>query len=170
MSAHEIFDVRVQTADFDVAHEYQGIIADAGNPGAVVMFSGLVRDVAPGSGTDGQSSAAAGQSLTLEHYPGMTEKALRAIVEQARARWPLQAVRVVHRVGKLLPHDQIVLVLTASAHREAAFAAAEFIMDYLKTSAPFWKKQRFGEQSEWVASRQSDYQRAARWENKPADE
>ena len=153
--------VRVQREDFDPGVELAALLDGRRDIGGVVSFVGLVRDF---------SDARDVGALTLEHYPGMTEKALRDIVEQARARWPLQAVRVVHRVGKLLPHDQIVLVLTASAHREAAFAAAEFIMDYLKTSAPFWKKQRFGEQSEWVASRQSDYQRAARWENKSGDE
>jgi molybdopterin synthase catalytic subunit len=125
------------------------------------MFTGLVRELHETEGSD--TGADADQSLTLEHYPGMTEKALQRIVADAAQRWPLLAVKVVHRIGRLLPGEQIVLVAVASAHRDAAFAAAEFIMDYLKTSAPFWKKQQLSERSEWVASKAEDFSRAARW-------
>ena len=150
--------ISVQTDDFDLAAEYDNARQHSANPGAVVCFSGLVRDIAHAGGqTPGQ------QTLTLEHYPGMTEQALLRIAEQALERWHLQFIRVIHRVGTLAPADQIVLVITTSAHRSAAFEAAEFIMDYLKTSAPFWKKQIAGNHSEWVASRESDYRAAERW-------
>jgi len=150
--------ISVQTDDFDLAAEYDDARLHSENPGAIVCFSGLVRDILPAG-----PQAQAAQTLTLEHYPGMTEQSLANITQQAAARWPLQAVRVIHRVGVLNPSDQIVLVITSSAHRCAAFEAAEFIMDYLKTSAPFWKKQVAGEHSEWVASRESDYRAAERW-------
>lgn len=151
--------VDVQPQDFDLAAEYALIRDIAINPGAITIFSGLVREL--------QDSATTGQSLTLEHYPGMTEKALQGIAERAADRWPLSVCRIIHRVGTLLPGDQIVLVATASKHREAAFDAAHFIMDYLKTSAPFWKKQATAEQEYWVESRDADYQAADRWQ-KPA--
>lgn len=150
--------ISVQTDDFDLAGEYRQARLQSANPGAIVCFSGLVREVTQGSEHAGEQ-----QSLTLEHYPGMTEQALTSIAEKALERWPLQAIRIIHRVGTLLPTDQIVLVITTSAHRSAAFEAAEFIMDYLKTSAPFWKKQVAGKHSEWVASRESDYRAAERW-------
>lgn len=149
--------VDVQPQDFDLAAEYAAVRAKADNPGAVTIFSGLVREL--------QHSAAPEQSLTLEHYPGMTEKALQNIAERAADRWPLSVCRIIHRVGTLLPGDQIVLVATASLHRDAAFDAAHFIMDYLKTSAPFWKKQVAGDQEHWVESRASDHEAAARWRN-----
>src|SRR5687767_2708821 len=126
-------DVRVQTGPFDVGAEIQALTA--GNPaiGAVATFVGLVRDVNEGDRVAG---------MTLEHYPGMTEKSIAGIVEQARGRWNVIDACVVHRVGDLKPTDPIVLVIVASAHRSDAFAACEFIMDYLKTRAPFWKKER----------------------------
>src|ERR1019366_8156331 len=124
--------VRVQREDFDIGAEIAAFRrADAG-VGAVASFIGLVRDVNDGSAVAG---------MTLEHYPGMTEKALAAIVDDARVRWEIIDVTVIHRIGTLQPQDQIVLVAVASAHRGAAFAACEFIMDYLKTRAPFWKKE-----------------------------
>ncbi|WP_137936402.1 molybdopterin synthase catalytic subunit MoaE [Chitinivorax sp. B] len=147
-------DIRVQTADFDVGAELAAL--RAGNPaiGAVAMFVGLVRDV--------NESATVG-GMTLEHYPGMTEKSLGDIVTLARQRWSLQAVRVVHRVGALLPLDQIVFVGVASAHRGEAFAACEFIMDFLKTRAPFWKLEQTAEGPRWVDARDTDNQAADRW-------
>lgn len=122
--------------------------------GAVVSFLGLVRDI-------NQQAAVTG--LLIEHYPGMTERSLTAIAEQAQARWALQDLLIVHRVGLLLPQEPIVLVATASAHRADAFAACEFVMDYLKTQAPFWKKEQRGEQQLWLDARESDELRASRW-------
>ncbi len=148
--------VDVQQHDFDLAAEYALVRDIALNPGAITIFSGLVREL--------QNSTSAGQSLTLEHYPGMTEKALQGIAEQAADRWPLSVCRIIHRVGTLMPGEQIVLVATASEHRDAAFDAAHFVMDYLKTAAPFWKKQTTREQDYWVESRESDHQAAARWQ------
>ncbi|MBB5017603.1 molybdopterin synthase catalytic subunit [Chitinivorax tropicus] len=146
--------IRVQTDDFDVARELAAL--RAGNPaiGAVAMFVGLVRDINEGAQVGG---------MTLEHYPGMTEKSLQRIVDDARQQWPLQAVRVIHRVGPLAPLDQIVFVGVASAHRGDAFAACEFIMDYLKTQAPFWKLEHTAEGARWVDARESDQQAADRW-------
>jgi len=151
--------VDVQQQDFDLAAEYAQVRDKADNPGAVAIFSGLVREL--------HDDVATGQSLTLEHYPGMTEKALESIAERAADRWPLSVCRIIHRVGTLLPGEQIVLVVTVSAHRDAAFDAARFIMDYLKTSAPFWKKQVTGEQDYWVQSRASDHDAVARWQKQP---
>lgn len=144
----------VQTQDFDVAAEYARL---AGNPaiGAVVMFVGRVRDLNP------EPELIA---LELEHYPKMTERALRQIVQTARARWPLDAVTLIHRVGALYPAEQIVLVLTASAHRHAAYAANAYIMDYLKTEAPFWKKEQTQSHSVWLDARESDQTARQRWE------
>lgn len=155
-------DIRVQQQDFDLAQEYAALRSDSVNPGAIVVFAGLVREVLAGELSDSQA-------LTLEHYPGMTENALQSIAEQAAARWPLQGIVIIHRVGTLLPGDQIVLVASSSAHRGAAFESAQFMMDYLKTSAPFWKKQLTGEDSHWVQSRESDYQAAARWQASAGD-
>lgn len=149
------FTVRVQHERFDCGSEIARL---SGNPacGAVVSFSGLVRDYG-----DRQDIAA----LELEHYPGMTEKSLHAIVEQARSRWQLQAATIIHRVGRLALGEAIVLVVTASSHRKDAFAAAEFLMDFLKTEAPFWKKeiQQDGS-SEWVEAKASDRNAAGRWQ------
>ena len=147
--------VRVQTADFDVSHEVATLRAGDARVGAVAVFIGMVRDV-------NQSSEVA--TLTLEHYPGMTEKALTAIVDEAKARWNVIEALVIHRVGELKPTDQIVLVAVTGSHRGEAFAACEFIMDYLKTRAPFWKKEQTPSGPRWVDARASDDGAAARWE------
>ena len=153
-------DIRVQPQDFDVSTELaaqrSAAQVDAGGRGigAVASFVGVVRD-----SNDGDSVA----TLELEHYPGMTEKSIAAIVEQAAARWPLSAVTVIHRVGRLLPGDQIVLVAVAGSHRGETFAACEYIMDFLKTRAPFWKKELTPEGERWVDARVSDESAAARW-------
>lgn len=144
--------VAVQTEDFDVADCYKTLAKHA-SCGAVATFSGLVRD-----------DTGDLQALELEHYPQMTEKALQGIVAQAQQRWPLAAVTVIHRVGYLRVNEQIVFVGVASGHRDAAFAAASFIMDYLKTKAPFWKKEHYAEGSRWVAAKDSDTVAASRWE------
>jgi molybdopterin synthase catalytic subunit len=122
--------------------------------GAVVSFTGLVRQMTG----DGPI-----REMALEHYPGMTERALEAIAAEAQSRWPLQGIRVIHRYGPLKPGDRIVLVLTASRHRKAAFEAAEFLMDYLKTRAPFWKKEDHAGDTRWVDARDTDDSAAARW-------
>ncbi len=146
--------IRVQTEAFDVSEVIDGL--RAGNPavGAIASFVGVVRDLNDGASVD---------TMTLEHYPGMTEKALQAIVAEAEQRWDLIDVSVVHRVGELRPTDPIVLVAVASAHRGDAFQACEFIMDYLKTRAPFWKKEADSQGTRWVASRGSDARAAGRW-------
>jgi molybdopterin synthase catalytic subunit len=146
--------VRVQTEDFDVAQELKRL--RDGNPavGAVAAFIGVVRDL---------NDSTEVRTLTLEHYPGMTEKALEGIVAEATRRWDVYDALVVHRVGGLEPTDQIVLVAVASAHRGEAFAACEFIMDYLKTRAPFWKKEDTAAGERWVEARASDDDAAARW-------
>jgi len=147
-------NVRIQTADFDVSAEIAAL--RRGNPriGAVASFIGLVRDTNEG-GTVAE--------MALEHYPGMTENAIEEIMVQAQARWSVLDALVIHRVGKLRPTDQIVLVVVASAHRGDAFAACEFIMDYLKTRAPFWKKEQTGSGARWVEARESDDIAAGRW-------
>ncbi len=147
--------VSVQEADFDVGAEIAALTAGDARAGAVASFVGLVRDLNDGSGVS---------EMTLEHYPGMTEKALEAIVAEAGSRWDIYAVRVIHRVGRLLPCDRIVLVAVSSAHRGEAFAACEFIMDYLKTKAPFWKREVTPEGARWVDARDSDDSAAQRWE------
>jgi len=146
--------VRVQTEDFDVSAEIAALRRGDPKIGAVASFVGVVRDV-----NDGDSVAA----LKLEHYPGMTEKAIEAIVAEAKARWDIADVTVVHRVGELKPLDQIVLVVVAGGHRGDAFAACEFIMDYLKTRAPFWKKEQTPQGTRWVEARSSDDEAAERW-------
>ena len=146
--------VRVQEADFDVSTELAALRAGRPQVGAVACFVGTVRDVNGGTGVS---------TMTLEHYPGMTEKSLEAIVGQARGRWDLDDVLVIHRVGELRPLDQIVLVAVTSAHRGEAFAACEFVMDWLKTQAPFWKKERTPSGDRWVDARDSDDAAAARW-------
>jgi molybdopterin synthase catalytic subunit len=145
--------VRVQTADFDLAAELAALRAGRTDIGALVSFTGLVRDL------DGRLTG-----FELEHYPAMTEKALAAIEAEARARWPLQDALIIHRVGLLAPGDQIMMVATASAHRQAAFAAAEFLMDYLKSRAPFWKKETTAAGAAWVEARETDEAALARWE------
>lgn len=147
--------VSVQTEDFDVSAELAAMREGDASIGAVVNFVGLVRDR-----NDGAQVAA----MTLEHYPGMTERALEKIVVEAGTRWSLAAVRVIHRVGTLHAQDQIVLVATASAHRGDAFEACAFIMDYLKTRAPFWKREDTPAGSRWVEARDSDEDAAARWD------
>ena len=146
--------IRVQTEDFDLSAEVARL--RAGNPkvGAVASFIGLVRDINDGAAVSG---------MTLEHYPAMTEKALAGIVEQARSRWNVIDLAIVHRVGELKPMDQIVLVAVASAHRGDAFAACEFIMDFLKTRAPFWKREATPQGTRWVEARVADDDAAARW-------
>ena len=146
--------VRIQTTDFDVSAEIAAL--RKGNPavGAVASFVGVVRDVNDGS-TVGE--------MTLEHYPGMTEKAIGEIIRQAKERWPVLDALVIHRVGTLKPTDQIVLVVVTSRHRGDAFAVCEFIMDYLKTRAPFWKKEQTGQGARWVEARATDDIAAERW-------
>ena len=147
--------VRVQEADFDLHAELTALRAGDARIGALASFVGLVRDINDGTGVS---------EMTLEHYPGMTEKALEAIVEEAKARWDIYGVLVIHRVGKLQPCDQIVMVAVTSAHRGEAFAACEFIMDYLKTRAPFWKREVTPEGARWVDARDSDDSAATRWQ------
>ena len=149
--------VRVQHEDFDVGAEIAALRRSDARVGAIATFVGTVRDANAGSDV---------ATMTLEHYPGMTEKALEGIVAQARGRWDLYDVLVVHRVGELRPTDPIVLVIVASAHRGEAFAACEFVMDYLKTEAPFWKKETTPEGARWVNGRDSDTAARDRWKPK----
>ena len=146
--------VRVQQADFDVGVELTELRAGDTRVGALASFVGLVRDVNHGVGVS---------EMTLEHYPGMTEKALTAIVDEAKMRWDIYGALVIHRVGPLKPCDQIVLVAVTSAHRGEAFAACEFIMDYLKTRAPFWKREVTSDGARWVDAHDSDDSAAERW-------
>jgi molybdopterin synthase catalytic subunit len=147
--------VRVQREDFDVGAEISRLTAGRTDIGAVVTFTGLVR---------GNSTGRPVAAMTLEHYPGMTEAELARVEAEAQARWPLQASLIIHRIGELKPGDNIVLVVTASAHRHAAFKAAEFLMDYLKTRAPFWKKEADPDgRGSWVDARESDEAAAERW-------
>lgn len=146
--------ISVQRQDFDFATEYRELIQDNTNDGAVVCFVGLVRDFNQGNSVHG---------LTLEHYPGMTEKALLDIVTQAKSRWPLGKVKVIHRVGNLDLGEQIVFVGVTSQHREAAFEANQFIMDFLKNKAPFWKKERITSGERWVEAEAKDKQAEQRW-------
>ena len=146
--------VRIQECDFDLSAEVAALRKANRQIGAITVFLGTVRDMNEGSDVQG---------MTLEHYPGMTEKALEEIVEQAKSRWKIGDALVVHRVGHLLPQDQIVLVVVTSAHRGEAFSACEFIMDYLKTAAPFWKKEQTLDGGRWVDARVSDDAAMARW-------
>jgi molybdopterin synthase catalytic subunit len=152
--------VRIQTEDFDAGAEIARLRAGNLEIGAVASFVGMVRDR-----NDGDAVA----TLTLEHYSGMTEKAIEAIVAEARARWDIIDVTVIHRVGELKPLDQIVLVVVAARHRGDAFAACEFIMDYLKTRAPFWKKEQTPDGARWVDARTSDDEAAERWVRREQD-
>lgn len=147
--------VRVQEAAFDAGIETAALTAGRRDVGAVATFIGFVRDANEGDAVQG---------MTLEHYPGMTEKALEAICDEAASRWSVLDLRVVHRVGALSPGDPIVFVGVACAHRGEAFAACEFLMDYLKTRAPFWKKERIPGGDRWVEARASDDEAAARWQ------
>ena len=155
--------VSVQEADFDAGAEIAALSAGREDVGAVASFVGLVRADKQAEKV-GAGDTAPVQAMTLEHYPGMTEKALEAIAAEARGRWDIFGVRVIHRVGRLLPGDRIVLVAVASAHRGEAFAACEFIMDYLKTRAPVWKKEETAAGGRWVDARESDDHAAGRWE------
>jgi molybdopterin synthase catalytic subunit len=146
--------VSVQTGDFDLSTEIGALRAQDPRVGAVVSFLGTVRDM-----NEGASVA----EMELEHYPGMTEQSIDKIIDQACARWPLYGARVVHRVGPLLPLDQIVLVAVSAAHRGEAFAACEFIIDYLKTEAPFWKKEQTPEGARWVDARATDDVALEKW-------
>jgi molybdopterin synthase catalytic subunit len=146
--------VRVQTEDFDTGREISQLRSGDARVGAVAAFVGVVRDM-----NDGSAVA----DMQLEHYPGMTEKAIAEIIDQAKSRWDIFDVLVVHRVGRLQPTDQIVLVVVTSAHRGDAFSACEFVMDYLKTRAPFWKKEQTPEGARWVEARASDDSAAERW-------
>jgi molybdopterin synthase catalytic subunit len=148
--------VRVQTDDFDAGREIATLRAGDSRVGAVATFIGTVRDI---------NDAAYVSTLTLEHYPGMTEKALEAIVAEARGRFDILDALVIHRVGTLAPTDQIVLVAVTSAHRGEAFDACRFLMDFLKTRAPFWKKETTPEGARWVDARASDDEAAARWQD-----
>ncbi|MEM8699715.1 MAG: molybdopterin synthase catalytic subunit MoaE [Pseudomonadota bacterium] len=143
----------VQREDFDLGAEARRLTESSTDIGALVSFTGLVR-----------GSAETVRAMELEHYPGMTERALETIAAEARSRWPLDGVRIIHRIGRLVPGDQIVLVLTASRHRQAAFEAGEFIMDYLKTRAPFWKREETAEGAHWVDARETDETAANRWD------
>ena len=149
--------IRIQEKDFDLGAEITALRKGDPRVGAVVSFLGTVRDMNEGSEV---------QELTLEHYAGMTEKALEEILSQAKSRWDIYQALVIHRIGPLLPEDQIVLVAVTSAHRGEAFAACEFIMDYLKTAAPFWKKENTPEGTRWVDARVTDDAAMARWEKK----
>lgn len=150
--------VSVQSAAFDVGSEMAELTNNLHGVGAVASFVGLVRDLQE---VDGTSTSV--RAMTLEHYPGMTERALEEIVTAAKERWNLIAVRVIHRYGRLEPGEGIVLVIVASAHRGEAFAACEFIMDFLKTRAPFWKKEESAEGGRWVVARDEDESATARW-------
>jgi len=143
--------IRVQTPDFDVGAECELLVKGRSDIGAIVTFTGRVR------GDDGLNT------LILEHYPGMTEREIARHVDEAERRWPIIGTTIIHRVGSLVPGENIVLVVVASAHRAAAFQAAEFLMDYLKTRAPFWKREQRGEKSIWVEATASDENAALRW-------
>ncbi len=154
--------VRVQREDFDIGAEVRQLTAGRTDIGAIVTFTGTVRG-GPPSGVSGGGIT----SMTLEHYPGMTEAELTRVEAEAHERWPLQASLIIHRYGELHPGDNIVLVVTASPHRQAAFQSAEFLMDYLKTRAPFWKKETGADgRGEWVDAREADDSAIARWNPK----
>jgi molybdopterin synthase catalytic subunit len=146
--------VQIQTQDFNLYNEVEALRANDSSIGAVASFIGLVRDRNDGLGVS---------AMELEHYPGMTERAIEAMIDEAHRRFDIRGARVIHRVGPLLPMDQIVLVAVSSSHRGTAFQACEFIMDYLKTQAPFWKKEQTPEGARWVDARVSDDAAAARW-------
>jgi molybdopterin synthase catalytic subunit len=146
--------IRIQQADFDTAREIAALSKGRTDIGAVVSFSGICR------GTEGAEPIAA---LTLEHYPGMAEAEIKRHVDVAIARWPLQGLTIIHRFGRIAPGENIVLVVTASSHRQAAFEAAEFLMDYLKTNAPFWKQEESARGKSWIEARSHDDAAAARW-------
>jgi len=146
--------IRIQDTDFDIAKEIAALTMGRTDIGAVVSFSGICR------GNEGSEKIAA---LTLEHYPGMAEAEIKRHADEAMSRWPLDGLTVIHRFGRIEPGENIVLVVTASQHRQAAFHAAEFLMDYLKTSAPFWKREESADGANWVEAREHDDAAAARW-------
>ena len=146
--------IRIQQADFDVAQEIAALSKGRTDVGAVVTFSGICR-----GSENGEPIAA----LTLEHYPGMAEAEIGRHADEALARWPLQGLTIIHRFGRIAPGENIVLVVTASSHRQAAFEAAEFLMDYLKTNAPFWKREESEKGTSWIEARDHDDDAAARW-------
>ena len=155
-TAHQQYDLlSVQNEDFDVAYEYAQLRENNSQDGAIVFFSGLVRDFNQGQDVTG---------LFLEHYPAMTEKALAKIIVQAKERWPINRVRLIHRVGQLYLSDQIVFVGVSSSHREAAFEACHFIMDYLKKQAPFWKKETTKKGDWWVETLEKDQKALDKWQ------
>ena len=147
--------IKVQREDFDIGEEISRMTKDNTAIGGLASFVGLVRDIAGGKNIT---------SMTLEHYPGMTERQLEKLEAEARQRWPLQDVLIVHRYGELLPGDRIVLVVTASSHREASLRSCEFLIDWLKTKAPFWKLEDTQSGAKWVAARDEDDKAADRWE------
>ena len=149
--------IRVQTQDFDVGAEIEALTRGNHEIGGLAVFVGLVRDRVGGEALG---------AMTLEHYPGMTEKALAGIEEEANRRWPLEASLIVHRVGRLEPGERIVLVAAASAHRQAAFEACQFLIDWLKTKAPFWKQEETASGPKWVEARAGDDEAAKRWRAK----
>jgi molybdopterin synthase catalytic subunit len=146
--------IRIQESDFDVAREIASLTAERSDIGAVVSFTGICR---------GSEDGAAIAALTLEHYPGMAEAEIARHAETAMSRWPLSGIRIVHRVGRITPGENIVLVVTGSKHRQAAFEAAEFMMDYLKANAPFWKRVEAAGGAKWIEARDQDDAAAARW-------
>ena len=146
--------IRIQETDFDIAREIAALTSGRSDVGAVVTFSGICR------GTENGEPIAA---LTLEHYPGMAEAEIKRHTDEAMSRWPLTGLTVIHRVGRITPGENIVLVLAASQHRQAAFAAAEFLMDYLKANAPFWKREESARGTSWIEARDHDDDAAARW-------
>jgi molybdopterin synthase catalytic subunit len=146
--------IRIQQADFDIAHEIAALTKGRTDIGAVVSFSGVCR---------GSESGEPIAALTLEHYPDMAEAEIKRHTDEAMSRWPLTGLSVIHRVGRITPGENIVLVLTASAHRQAAFEAAEFLMDYLKANAPFWKREESAKGTSWIEARDHDDAAAARW-------
>ena len=147
--------ITVQAESFDVSSVAEQLMLNRKDIGAAVTFTGYVRDLSNNNHL---------KSLFLEHYPGMTEHSLTKIAKQAQKRWPIDDLVIIHRIGTLLPSDPIVLIVTLSAHRKAAFHAAEFIMDYLKTDAPFWKKEITKDGEEWISSKQSDADEKTRWQ------
>ena len=153
--------VRLQSEDFDAGAEARKLAAGCTDVGAVVTFTGICR---------GAEAGAPVSAMTLEHYPGMAEAEIARHVEDAQARWPLLGVTVIHRYGRMVPGDNIVLVVTAASHRGDAFAAAEFLMDYLKTRAPFWKQEERPDGTSWVAAKDTDDASAGRWEKRHAAE
>ena len=151
----DIDTIQVQAGDFSLEQEYQALREDCPQIGAIVTFVGLMREFNQGDTVQG---------MTLEHYPGMTEKSLQGICHQAREKWSVQKIRLIHRVGPMQPSDQIVFVGVSSAHRGEAFSACEFIMDFLKTRAPFWKRETTEQGTRWVEARSSDTKAAKRWQ------